>query len=461
MKLFRNKNFYHLRCAFLVAFFFSIFISFALAAEELNINLIAVNATDEKKEIDVKSILPMELKPEDVVETGELKLDYDVDQGAYYVHGKATFEPKESRKFTIKVKDVWLIPEEEVDLLKNQLDENLKSLEMHENYPYARNMAERLGQDLDGVINKQKNYSKNIERRIEEYRANKRVLETLRNRIYNLDFLKFQSKALEEMDSEAKTFKLNIKVSNPFSREQTIKLKHYLPEEIREPDMVDKQGFEVRFDAKVNRTYLTKDEQFAPKEEKMYQIVIRDIWQFNIAKVDDLSDRVMIAMGELTGTIYEESGSFLHDRIMSKLQEIRDSVQVKRNVKAHIGMFRINERRYQEAIDDFERIEEMISIVRAKKIEELEEGKVKNILQKLKALRGLSALSEALFKKTISITVTWRIIFGTIIFIALFTTVHFVVWAKRSKTMGESLNPKGEELAVVPKPGEEAKEEEE
>jgi hypothetical protein len=76
-------------------------------------------------------------------------------------------------------------------------------------------------------------------------------------------------------------------------------------------------------------------------------------------------------------------------------------------------------------------------------------------MQRLKALRGLAALSEALFKKGISVTTTWRIIFGTILFVGVFTTIHFFLWSKRSGKMGEEQGLKaGEAIKVVPKPGE-------
>ena len=58
---------------------FSIFCLFlfvsAAFAKDMTIKLIAVNATEEEKEIDVKSLLPKELKPEDILDMGKLKLD--------------------------------------------------------------------------------------------------------------------------------------------------------------------------------------------------------------------------------------------------------------------------------------------------------------------------------------------------------------------------------------------------
>ncbi len=49
---------------------------------------------------------------------------------------------------------------------------------------------------------------------------------------------------------------------------------------------------------------------------------------------------------------------------------------------------------------------------------------------------------------------------GSIIFVALFTALHFIIWARRSGKLGEELGPKGEEgIKTVPKPGEEEAEE--
>ena len=101
----------------------------------------------------------------------------------------------------------------------------------------------------------------------------------------------------------------------------------------------------------------------------------------------------------------------------------------------------------------------MISIVRAHKLEDLDRKKVKNVLERLKALRGLQQLSEALFQRRLSMNVTWKIIFGTIGFVGVFTAFHFFIWARRSKAMGEELAPTaGEGISVVPKPGEKKEE---
>jgi len=432
----------------------------AWAARTLNINFIAVNATDQAKAMEIKQYMPAELTAEDIMESGDLKVEYDPDKKIFFVSGKFDFQPKESRTFKVQVKDVWNIQQEEVDLLKRQLDNNIETLRDHESYGAAQEARDEMYQQLDFIMAQQQNYSQNIERRIEEYRAYRNTLENVRNNIYSMDYLKFESKARQEVRNKAKTVKLLIEVKNPSDTEsQTVTEKHYLPEEIRAADVVDGKGFEVRFDENKGRAYLTKEETFAPGETKKYEIILKDVWQFPYIKLQDLDDRTQIAMGELQGTIYEDSAQYLLGNIQSRIAGIRNAPQSGISVEKHIGIYRTNQKRFDEAWQDFKRIEEMIAIVRAKKLEELEKGKVKNVLQRLKALRGLRALSEALFKKTLSITVTWRIIMGTILFIATLTTIHFVMWAKRSGKQGEEHASADGGIKVVPKPGQQGSEE--
>ena len=428
---------------------------------DLTINFIAVNASeDQPKKMEVKYALPKELEPEDILDPGELEKDYDVDMGGYYVHKVMTFQPKESRTFKVRVRDVWRITQEEVDVLKKQLDENVKLLEKDEGYEYAVRARDRLVAQLDQIFAKQASYSENIDRRIEEYRADKALLEVIRSNAYDLDYLAHEAKVLDELANQKNTVKFIVEVKNPTPETRTILQKHYLPKEVREEDVVDAQGFEVRFDEKKQQSYLTKEESFGPEQQRKYEVVIKDIWAFPLAKTDAIQKRADLALAELKDSIYEQSANFLFEAIQTRLTQIRQSAALELGVEQHIGMFRLNQRRYDEALLDCVRLEKMMSIVRAKRLEEMESGRVQNVLQRLKALRGLASLSEAIFKRGISVTMTWKIIFGTIIFVAFFTTLHFFIWSRRSKRMGEELGLKsGESIRVVPKPGEEKEEE--
>ncbi len=424
-------------------------------AGELSINLIAVNSSEtESKEIDVKYYLPKELQPSDVLDSGELKVDYDVDKMLYYVIGKVNFNPKESKTFKIRVNDVWVITSQEIDVLKQNMDGNLSLLEGNkELYPNAKRERDKLFEQLDIILAQQQSYVDNIERRIEQYRAYAGIVEKIRKRIYDPNFLEKEAQS-EDLADEGKTIKLVLQVKNPSTdTERTVKQKHFLPAEVREEDIVDKQGFDIRFDEKKGKSYLAKEEIFKPGEERKYEVVLKDVWRFPVNKLDPMEKRAKVAMNEIKDSAYASSGQYLFDELTKNIELIRETQSRDLPPDQHIGIFRTNEHRYEDVKQSVERIEQMLAIVRAKKLEQLEGNKVKNVLKRLQALRGLQALSEAIFKKGISVTMTWKIIGGCIAFVAFFTTYHFFIWAGRSAKKSDSspLKP-GEEVAIVPKP---------
>ncbi len=430
---------------------------------ELTLNLIAVNPSAEQpREMDVKYYLPRELEPDDVLDTGGLKMDYDVLKGAYYVATKETFAPKESKTYKIRVRDVWRISPKEIEVLKRQLEEHVKMLAGKAGEEVAVRAGEKMNRRLDFILAQQEQYSEDINRRIEEFRAYRTELDAIRDKIYDFDNLVNAARTMEEQDTD-RTVALHIEVTNPSATQpRTVKHKHLLPEEVRADDVVETAGFEVRFDAKTQRAYLSKEETFRPGETKTYTIVLKDIWRFPMTKLDQTQVRLDEVMEELKGSFYEPSAQFLHDQITREMDLIRHSYDEELPVDQYIGISRVDEHRFRLVEKDLKRLEKMMAIVRAKRLEELEGSTVKNVLQRLRALRGLAALSEAIFKKGISVTATWRIIMGTIVFLALFTTVHFAIWAKRSGTMGEERGlPAGESIREVPKPGEETGAEEE
>ncbi|MFA5089156.1 MAG: hypothetical protein WC552_09025, partial [Candidatus Omnitrophota bacterium] len=388
------------------------------AAAQLNINLVAVNASDAVKAVPVKYYLPKELEPEAILDVGGLKMDYDVDKGAYFVYGNVEFQPKETKIFKVKVKDVWRIQEGEIDILKKQLEDNLDLMKGHPDYDNIVKAKDQLQNQLDYIYAQQVNYSDNIERRIEEYRAYKGELEEIRKKTFHVEYIQHEAKSIGEL-AEARTIKFLIEVVNPSkTQEKTVQQKHYLPKEIRKEDVVDPKGFDVRYDAEKEKVFLSKEEKFLPAETKKYEIAIRDIWRLPLGKVSALEERAQLAHKEISESAYAEAGEYLFKRVVDNVNLIRQSQKDGLSIKEHIGVFRTNEERYKAADDDVTKLEQMLSVVRAKKLEELEKGKVKNVLQRLKALRGLAALSEAVFKKKISRTMTWRIIIATLAFLA-------------------------------------------
>ncbi len=413
------------------------------------INLVVVNAVpDQTKETPVKYYLPKELDPEDIINTGELTVDYDVQKSVYFVTGSVKLGPKESKVIKIEVKDVWRITEDEVNILKNQINNNLNQLKNTPYYESGKILQEDMERKLDYILAQQVNYSDNIERRIEEYRSYADAIESIRKNAFSIDFLKFPG----NVAAETRSVKLVIEVQNPSKTEtKTVKQPYYMPKEVKAEDIIEKQGFEVRFDEEKQQAYLLKEEIFKPGETKRYEITIKDIWKISQDSIDAFRVRTEKAFEGVKKTEYEESANYLMEHILDRLQKIEQSQKGKQDMQKHIGTFRLNRERYIKAEDDLLRLEKMLAAAKAKKLEELESSKVKNVLQKLQALRGITQLSQAIFGKKPSITTTWKVIWGILAFIAFFTTVHFFTWWKRSQTFGEELGAKAGGIKEIKK----------
>ena len=61
----------------------------------ITLRLKAVNPSDSEKTVTIKSYLPLEVKPEDVIYKDDLEVIYDTQQGSYYVLGDYEIKPIE------------------------------------------------------------------------------------------------------------------------------------------------------------------------------------------------------------------------------------------------------------------------------------------------------------------------------------------------------------------------------
>src|SRR5258708_275195 len=98
------------------------------AHADIYINVVAVNGTDVPKTSSIKFDLPGELTAEDILDTNRLQLDYNVDDGDYFVFGDVAFKPKETKTFRIHVKDRWMITPDAAADLKKQVEGGYETL---------------------------------------------------------------------------------------------------------------------------------------------------------------------------------------------------------------------------------------------------------------------------------------------------------------------------------------------
>ena len=159
--------------------------------EPVILSVVAVNpSADQTKVVPVKINLPQEVTPKDIMETGELSLEFDESRGAYYVFKDGVaLAPKETRVFEVTVRDVWFIPQRELDSLKDYTALLLSRLEKSDYYKTAKPLADNIVGRLDGIMGTQNDETLSRKSRIGAYRYHLQMVTTIKEDLARMEKL--------------------------------------------------------------------------------------------------------------------------------------------------------------------------------------------------------------------------------------------------------------------------------
>ncbi|MBI3602301.1 MAG: hypothetical protein HY209_05350 [Candidatus Omnitrophica bacterium] len=395
-----------------------------LALADVYINVMAVNGMPETKESPIKFNLPGDITAQDILDTNGLDLDYNVNDANYYVHGKVTLKPKESKIFRIRVRDVWRLTPQHVNDIKNKIEQGYEQIGKLKDPQAGGLLRNRLLEKLD-FVQAQSTKADSVEKRMDAFRAYTKELQRIEYNALAVDYWRSDPHAV----AQDKIIRFNIEIENPFDTEKPYKHKHYLPAEVKPENLVEFEGFEVRFDQARGQVFLFKEEQLKAKEKKKYTIGVKDVWLIPSKDINDLHSRANDVYDFLKDSKFDSSAKTLFDHMNVLLADIEASQAQKRGVMEHISIFRNNQKTYDSAKADVENLEKLLSMYR----EGIEKTRVQNILQKVRSLRGPADIAKAVFHKKPTETTTWKLIKWILVFVAFLTILNFVVWMIRSK----------------------------
>lgn len=392
---------------------------------DVYINVMAVNGAPAPKSSAVKFDLPGELTAEDILDTNGLQLDYSVDDAAYYVYGDVTLKPKESKTFRIRIKDKWQVTGDQVADLKKQIEKGFESLGQVHDPQKAEILKTRLMTKLDYIVNLQNTNADSVEKRIDAYRIYTKEIKRIQNDALSVEYWRSEPGIEEKL----KVIHLTIEVENPTKTVKHFKHKEYLPQEVKSEDVVEDEGFEVRFDVAKQLPFLFKEEDLNPGQKKRYSVGLLDIWSVHQGSVDYLRSRAGAAYEFLKNSQFEDSAKVLMNRISGYLQDIETSQSRQQPILEHISAYRANQKTYTYAQNDVETLEKLLAVFR----ENLEKSKVENVLQKIQSLKSLADISKVMSNKKFASSTAWGFIGWVLLFVGLLTLSNFMIWIFRSK----------------------------
>lgn len=157
----------------------------------MKLRVVAVNPSElESKTTQVKIYLPDEVTPGDIIDEGGLDVEYDQNKSIYYMFKKEVeLNPRQTKVFEVVIKDIWLIPESDLDMMSRRTTRILSRLQESDYYAEAAQMADTIYERLDEITSTQNDDTVSRERHIGIYRTNLKVVERLKEDIDRLEKL--------------------------------------------------------------------------------------------------------------------------------------------------------------------------------------------------------------------------------------------------------------------------------
>ncbi|HQP91461.1 MAG TPA: hypothetical protein PLU24_02185 [Candidatus Omnitrophota bacterium] len=159
----------------------ALFLIAAYAEASIVVRAVVVNPSSvQKKRVPFKSYLPKEIKPENIIDAGDLEMAYDPKENAYYVFKDFELQPKEAVTVEIEMEDVWKIAEAEISSLREEAGKLTKVLANTDYYERAAYLKNSIESKLNQVEHTQNTQNPNPGGYISDFRDNLKLIESVK-----------------------------------------------------------------------------------------------------------------------------------------------------------------------------------------------------------------------------------------------------------------------------------------
>ncbi|MFH1640725.1 MAG: hypothetical protein ABIA66_02045, partial [Candidatus Omnitrophota bacterium] len=164
-------------------------ISTSLQPGSVKFRVVALNPSKVRTQmVQVKTYLPEEVQPKDIMDLGGLELEYDPDKSIYYVYRpNLELAPGEMRSFEVEVEDIWFVSEKTVGDIRERAGAILERLERTEYYSKAKEIADTIYPRLDEIIELQSDETVSRQQHIGIYRQNLLAIDQIKEDLAKME----------------------------------------------------------------------------------------------------------------------------------------------------------------------------------------------------------------------------------------------------------------------------------
>jgi hypothetical protein len=410
---------------FCLSFFLGLFLLLpdgfsASQPEVISIKILAVNPTDAKLNTVVTHRLPPEILPEHVVDKGSMDIKYDPNLVSYYVTSSIDLNPRETRTLNIKVKNVWTLDPAYVENVQTKLRQTVQALQGTRFQDTAQQLFDKTMEQIDRIMEEQAK-EKSIQQQIELYRSHVKQLKQIETGVMSLAALR---KMASQTETGVRTVKFRIRAKNPADEQRTMTVRALLPKEITSFDVMNKLDFRLLFDEDEGRFAVEKEDIFAPGEEKVYEIILKDVWYITKDEIDFLRDQATKILDRFNGSSYENFAKQTVDFIVFTLDEVwtlQEEVAASEAIEDRIRAYVINHQRIELVKRKIKELQDLLLEIPVKKTTEIDQ--IRQAINELTKMFDILSLGF-----TPDLSTTWWIILGIIGFLIVFATSFYIVW---------------------------------
>lgn len=179
----------------------------------------------------------------------------------------------------------------------------------------------------------------------------------------NLLLLNGSTKPLVNIWLEEGSLVFRSLASNPSNDiSQTVEVQYYLPEEIKESDVVSlDEGLEIKTESESGKLYVYGNILLAPGESKTLAVELRDIFSYSDEQISSLAKQAGELLKPLQNTSYWAQGVILQSDIEASLDKITEAQKRATTPDDKIKTFRESKIEYQKVLEKMEKFKDLVS----------------------------------------------------------------------------------------------------